>query len=276
MGDRNTGGRRRGHAAAASAGRAAPGARRCACGGSHPTTSASGAPSRRYRAVPAARSAADPGRAADARRRAHRAHGHRAAHGGAVGCHARRPGARHRRQGPSGCSRPRCSARRASTTSPSRSRRRCDAPGRWTVGARQVVEPDALPRAPMAGPVEEPFTIAFECSGNARCRGVRARPARLRGHARVRRDRARVAADQPQPGDRARADDHRCVQLRGDRLRAALELLASGALPLDALIEPDDVFLDELLPTMQRLATGDLAGKVMVRPEVTSHREVRA
>ena len=50
----------------------------------------------------------------------------------------------------------------------------------------------------------------------------------------------------------------------------ALELLASGALPLDALIEPDDVLLDGLLPAMERLAAGELAGKVMVRPEVST------
>ena len=46
----------------------------------------------------------------------------------------------------------------------------------------------------------------------------------------------------------------------------ALELLASGALPLDLLIEPDDVPLDGLLATMQRLAAGELPGKVMVKP----------
>ena len=50
----------------------------------------------------------------------------------------------------------------------------------------------------------------------------------------------------------------------------ALELLASGRLPLDALIEPDDVLLDDLLGTMHRLAAGELPGKVMVRPETRS------
>jgi len=49
----------------------------------------------------------------------------------------------------------------------------------------------------------------------------------------------------------------------------ALELLASGALPLDALIEPGDVLLDEVIVTMHRLAAGELPGKVMVRPKVT-------
>jgi hypothetical protein len=47
----------------------------------------------------------------------------------------------------------------------------------------------------------------------------------------------------------------------------ALELLASGQLPVDELIEARDVALDELLATMQRLTRGELAAKVMVRPE---------
>ena len=62
------------------------------------------------------------------------------------------------------------------------------------VGAARAIEPDELPRAPMGRPVAEPYTIAFECSGNARGRGVGVRPARLRGHARVRRHRPRDAA----------------------------------------------------------------------------------
>ena len=46
----------------------------------------------------------------------------------------------------------------------------------------------------------------------------------------------------------------------------ALDLLASGALPVDALIDADDVFLDGLLPAMERLAAGEIPAKVMVRP----------
>ncbi len=46
----------------------------------------------------------------------------------------------------------------------------------------------------------------------------------------------------------------------------ALDLLASGALPVDALLEPGEVGLDGLLDAMQGLADGRLAGKVLVRP----------
>jgi threonine dehydrogenase-like Zn-dependent dehydrogenase len=50
----------------------------------------------------------------------------------------------------------------------------------------------------------------------------------------------------------------------------ALELLASGAVPTDLLIEPDDVLLGDIGHAMERLAHGEIAGKVLVRPEVAS------
>lgn len=46
----------------------------------------------------------------------------------------------------------------------------------------------------------------------------------------------------------------------------ALELLASGRLPVDDLLEPGEVGLDGLLDAMRDLATGKRAGKVLVRP----------
>ncbi|HEV7525030.1 MAG TPA: hypothetical protein VGP92_08695, partial [Acidimicrobiia bacterium] len=58
--------------------------------------------------------------------------------------------------------------------------------------------------------------------------------------------------------------------------RPALELLASGVLPLDLLIEPVDIHLDEVQSTMHRLAAGELPGKVMVTPDVSTAAEVRA
>lgn len=51
-----------------------------------------------------------------------------------------------------------------------------------------------------------------------------------------------------------------------DGFERALELLASGALPVDDLLEPDTVPLDGLLEAMRDLADGRLAGKVLVRP----------
>jgi hypothetical protein len=54
-----------------------------------------------------------------------------------------------------------------------------------------------------------------------------------------------------------------------DGFGPALELLTSGRLPLEQLIEPTDVALDGLLPALERLGRGELPGKVLVRPEVT-------
>ena len=51
-----------------------------------------------------------------------------------------------------------------------------------------------------------------------------------------------------------------------DGLSAALELIASGALPMDVLLEPDPVGLDGILDVMGRLRSGEVAGKVLVRP----------
>ncbi|MGD0378539.1 MAG: alcohol dehydrogenase catalytic domain-containing protein [Acidimicrobiales bacterium] len=51
-----------------------------------------------------------------------------------------------------------------------------------------------------------------------------------------------------------------------DGFERALDLLASGRLPVDVLIDPDDVSLERLGEAMQGLAEGRIAGKVMVVP----------
>jgi 2-desacetyl-2-hydroxyethyl bacteriochlorophyllide A dehydrogenase len=138
------------------------------------------------------------------------------------------------------------------------------------IGAAVVVEPDDLPRAPMGRPVDKPFTVAFECSGNARA--------------------AESALDQLDYAgtlvfvgtghESPRVNHNRVIVLELTLIGAynydaggfgpALELLASGTLPLDKLIEPVDVTLDGVLTAIHDLAAGKLAGKVMVRPEVAS------
>lgn len=135
------------------------------------------------------------------------------------------------------------------------------------VGASRVVTPSDLARAPMGRPVAEPYTLAYECSGNAAA--------------------AESAFDQLDYAgtlvfvgtghEMPRINHNRAIVLELtiiaafnydlDGFAPALELLASGKLPLDALIESDDVLLDDLLATMHRLAAGELSGKVMVRPE---------
>ena len=136
------------------------------------------------------------------------------------------------------------------------------------VGAGAVVAPDELPRAPMGRPVDEPFTVVFECSGHARAAeaaldqldyagtfvfvGTGHTPPRV-NHNRV------IVLEQTLIG---------AYNYDAEGFGPALELLASGALPLDLLIEPVDIGLDDVLPTMHRLAAGELPGKVMVTPEV--------
>ena len=54
-----------------------------------------------------------------------------------------------------------------------------------------------------------------------------------------------------------------------DGFDRAIELLASGALPVDALIDPTDVPLEKLGEALIGLADGSIPGKVMVVPGVS-------
>jgi 2-desacetyl-2-hydroxyethyl bacteriochlorophyllide A dehydrogenase len=130
------------------------------------------------------------------------------------------------------------------------------------------VAPDALPAAPMGRPVAEPFTFAFECSGRAAA--VEAALDQL--------DRAGTFMFLGTGGESPRVNHNRVIILEQTLLgsynyddhgfEAALTLIASGRLPLDLLIEPEDVPLDAVGATMQRLGAGELAGKALVVPEV--------
>jgi threonine dehydrogenase-like Zn-dependent dehydrogenase len=55
-----------------------------------------------------------------------------------------------------------------------------------------------------------------------------------------------------------------------DGFQPALDLLDSGTLPLDALIEPDNIPLKEVMVSMERLARGEIPSKVMVQPGLVS------
>jgi threonine dehydrogenase-like Zn-dependent dehydrogenase len=59
-----------------------------------------------------------------------------------------------------------------------------------------------------------------------------------------------------------------------DGFERALELLSSGALPNELLIDPHDVPLNGVADALEALATGRIAGKVMVVPEVHGVHEV--
>ena len=136
------------------------------------------------------------------------------------------------------------------------------------VGASTVLHPDELPEPPLMpmAVTEHPYDVAIECSGN---------PTAME-----------TAFGLLVPGGtlvlsgtgikRPRFDPNRIILLEvvitgayeydDGGFATALDLLASGRLPVADLVEPDDVPLDELLGAMERLAAGELTRKVMVTP----------
>jgi (R,R)-butanediol dehydrogenase/meso-butanediol dehydrogenase/diacetyl reductase len=152
---------------------------------------------------------------------------------------------------------------------------RCAEPGErrqalaTAVGATRVLHPADLEVPSMAEPalvIDDAVDAVLECSGKAEA--MEAGLAQLRrtgtlvlvgaGIERPRFDPNRILLNELVITG-ANTYDH-------DGFERALELLASGRLPIDALLEPDVVSLDGLLGAMQGLADGRLAGKVLVRP----------
>jgi 2-desacetyl-2-hydroxyethyl bacteriochlorophyllide A dehydrogenase len=137
------------------------------------------------------------------------------------------------------------------------------------VGAAVVIAPDQFPSPALGRPVDEPFAVAFECSGHASAAEAALDQLDVAGTL------VFVGTGRQPP----RINHNRMIVLEltiigaynyeSDGFRPALELLASGALPTDLLIEPDDVLLGGVGDAMQRLAQGEIAGKVLVRPEGT-------
>jgi threonine dehydrogenase-like Zn-dependent dehydrogenase len=133
-----------------------------------------------------------------------------------------------------------------------------------------VVSPTDLPTPGMGQIVPDAFDVAFECSGHASA--------------------AEAAFDQLDfagtlvfvgtGGAPPRINHNRAIILElsvlgtynydADGFRSALDLLAGGTMPLDLLIAPDDVPLDGLQDVIGQLVRGEIPGKVMVTPEVTT------
>jgi 2-desacetyl-2-hydroxyethyl bacteriochlorophyllide A dehydrogenase len=139
----------------------------------------------------------------------------------------------------------------------------------WTVGATAVVDPAQLEVPSIAEPgrvVAGAVDVVLECSG--RRAAMEAGLAQLaRGGTLV-----LVGAGMEAP----RFDPNRILlnelvvtgafTYDADGFERALDLLASGRLPVDDLLEPGAVRLDGLLDAMIGLAEGRLAGKVLVQP----------
>jgi (R,R)-butanediol dehydrogenase/meso-butanediol dehydrogenase/diacetyl reductase len=136
-------------------------------------------------------------------------------------------------------------------------------------GATQVRTPDELDQPTIAEPgrvVDDPFDVALECSGNNRA--MEAALGQL--------ERGGMLVLVGNGMHRPKFDNNRIVlnevMITGaftydpDGFSRALALLASGRLPIDALLEPDDVPLAGALEAMRGLAEGRLAGKVLVKP----------
>jgi len=135
------------------------------------------------------------------------------------------------------------------------------------VGATRVVAPDELGPVPIGRTADDPYTVVFECSGRAA-----AVPPAL-----DQLDYAGTFVFVGTGREWPRVNHNRVIVLEltivgaynydADGFGPALDLLASGRLPIDLLIEPADIGLDALLPTLHDLARGAVAAKVLVRPE---------
>ncbi|MEY2469451.1 MAG: (R,R)-butanediol dehydrogenase / meso-butanediol dehydrogenase / diacetyl reductase [Actinomycetota bacterium] len=137
------------------------------------------------------------------------------------------------------------------------------------VGAGRVVHPDELHVPSIAEPglvVDGAVDVVLECSGHGRAMEAGLAQCKRGGMLVL------VGAGMAQP----KFDPNRIllneVVITGaftydkDGFTEALNLLASGKMPVDALLEPGDVSLDGLLDAMQGLAGGQIAGKVLVKP----------
>lgn len=145
------------------------------------------------------------------------------------------------------------------------------------LGADTVVHPDDLPDVSPSSPatiVDGAVPVVFECSGKRRA--MEAGLSMLRRGGRL----VLVGAGIEPP----RFDPNRlllneltvtgafCYDAGG--IDAALALLAQDVLPVDVLLEPDDIGLDGLGPALAQLAGGEIAGKVLVRPSLAPAERV--
>lgn len=138
------------------------------------------------------------------------------------------------------------------------------------VGAARVISPDELPPASRGARAAEPYSVVFECSGRGEAAEAGLDQLDYAGTL------VFVGTSMKYP----RVNHNRVIILESTIVGAfnydaegfgpALDLLASGRMPLDELIEPVDVLLDGLFDVMQRCARGEVPGKVMIRPEVSA------
>jgi threonine dehydrogenase-like Zn-dependent dehydrogenase len=135
-----------------------------------------------------------------------------------------------------------------------------------TVGATRVVAPGSLEPPPLTLPVERPYAIVFECSGQANA--IEAGFGQL--------DYAGTLVIVGTGFEPPRINQNRMIifelaiigayNYNDEGFEQAVDFLDGGELPFDALIEPDDIPLSDVMVSMERLARGEIPSKVMVQP----------
>ncbi len=135
------------------------------------------------------------------------------------------------------------------------------------VGATRAIHPDELVVPPLPFTlVDDPFEVAFECSGKAIA--VESALAQLgktgtlclmgTGAERPQFDAMRVLLNELVVTGAYAYDE--------GGFDRALELIGNGSLPTDLLVAENDVGLDDLMQAMQQLVAGEIGGKVLVVP----------
>jgi len=135
------------------------------------------------------------------------------------------------------------------------------------VGAGRTIRPEDLEEPPLGAVVAEPVDVVFECSGSP----VAAEQALAN------LDRAGTLVFVGTGAVPVPVNHNRMIILELEAIGAynysaegfqpALDLLDGGAMPIDLLVEPDDVPLGGVMDAMDRLARGEIAAKVLVNPE---------
>jgi 2-desacetyl-2-hydroxyethyl bacteriochlorophyllide A dehydrogenase len=137
------------------------------------------------------------------------------------------------------------------------------------VGAVSAFGPDEFEEPDIGRTVERPYAAVFECSGRAVAAeralgqldfagtlvfvGTGAKPTRV-NHNRM------IVLELEAIGT---------FNYSTDGFGPAVDLLAGGDLPVDLLLEEDDVPLSGVMGAMGQLSRGELAAKVLVRPQVS-------
>jgi threonine dehydrogenase-like Zn-dependent dehydrogenase len=122
----------------------------------------------------------------------------------------------------------------------------------------------------MTRPVTEPYAVVFECSGHASAAEAGFNQLDYAGTLVI------VGTGFEPP----KINQNRMIifeleiigayNYNDEGFQPAVDLLDSGTLPFDALIEPDNVPLSDVMVSMEQLARGEIASKVMVQPGLPS------